>query len=458
MQKQLAIKIVMIFVIGLLVLIPTTMVQLKIYERQGYLEQARTSVAHSWTGAQSIVTPILVVPYQLSAGSTTGFYTAESMNAAEKQAVLLPDRMENRIDVANSSVFKGIYEVPVYNSDIRLAGLFSAKKIDKLISSIKSNPRFERLGVPYISIHISDVRGVNGAPQLTINDEQQTLSPGTQLDALAGGIHSELARFPETATDIKISLEVSLRGMGGLSFIQLADHSITEMQSDWPHPEFIGTSLPVDRAISSSGFNARWSSSQYSSNSADLLTTCIEVRNCHELLASASGVNFIEPVDVYLQSERSVKYAMLFIGLSFITFFIFEHIKQIKIHPIQYAFVGLAISVFYLLLISLAEHIAFHWAYCVAVMCCSGLILFYVSATLKSFKSALLFSLMIVVLYGLLYVIVQAEDFALLMGAILVFLVLAVLMTVTRKIDWYNLEVKDGAESKSPIYKASDVT
>ncbi|WP_250655098.1 cell envelope integrity protein CreD [Alkalimarinus coralli] len=444
MQKQLAIKIAIIFVIGLLVLIPTTMVQIKIYERQGYLEEARAAVARSWTGAQSLVTPILVVPYQLASGSKSGFYTEESIKASEKQALLLPDRMENKVDVANKSVFKGIYEVPVYNSDIRLKGLFSAEKINKFLNRIKNTPRFEGFGVPYLSIHVSDVRGISGAPSLTIDDEQTLLTPGTKLSALVGGLHGELESLIDNVQDINLSLELSLRGMGGLSFIQLADDSRTEMKSDWPHPEFTGTALPVDRNISSSGFTARWLTSQYSSNAADLLTRCIESLNCHELQASGSGVNFIEPVDVYLQSERSVKYAMLFIGLSFITFFIFEHIKKIRIHPIQYAFVGLAIAVFYLLLISLAEHIAFHWAYGIAVTCCSGLILFYAKVMLKSFKSALLFSLMIVVLYGLLYVIVQAEDFALLMGSILVFLVLTVLMTVTRKIDWYNLEAIEG--------------
>jgi len=138
--------------------------------------------------------------------------------------------------------------------------------------------------------------------------------------------------------------------------------------------------------------------------------------------------------------------------LSFITFFIFESIKRIKIHPIQYAFVGLAISVFYLLLISLAEHIAFHLSYGIAVMCCSGLLLFYVRYMLRSLRSALLFSLMIVVLYSLLYVIVQAEDFALLMGALLVFLVLTSVMYVTRKVDWYDLTTNDGRPvSKEPL-------
>ncbi len=158
-----------------------------------------------------------------------------------------------------------------------------------------------------------------------------------------------------------------------------------------------------------------------------------------EVSTASSGVAFIEPVDIYLQSERSIKYAVLFIGLSFITFFILEHMSRQPIHPIQYTFVGLAIAVFYLLLISLAEHLPFHWAYLTGVSCCSSLILFYVRYMLRSGLAAAGFGAMIVGLYALLYVIVQAEDFALLMGSVLVFGVLVALMYVTRDIDWYSI-------------------
>ncbi len=449
MQRQLAIKVIVILIIGIAILIPITMVKSKVYERQNYLDHAKHTVAQSWTGRQLVFTPVVVIPYHLSTSQTStkksGFYIEGQTTLSEKYQVILPTDITTTMDVVNNSVFKGIYEIPIYSSDITISGELLPTDLNDAISDIKAKAGFQSLGKPYISIYISDVRGVDKIPELTFNQQNITLHPGSQLTSLSSGLHGII---PEPLTElenkkINFTFDLSLRGMDGLSFISFADNATTKMNSDWPHPEFTGASLPIHRAISSTGFEATWSSTRYSNNSAELLIQCIETSNCHDLPISASGVDFIEPVDIYLQSERSIKYAMLFIGLSFITFFIFEHIKSIRIHPIQYAFVGLATAVFYLLLISLAEHIAFHWAYLISVTACSSLLLFYVKYMLKRFSSALLFSAMITLLYGLLYVIVQAEDFALLMGSLLVFIVLSTLMVITRKIDWYNLSMPD---------------
>ncbi|MGH1485761.1 MAG: cell envelope integrity protein CreD [Cellvibrionaceae bacterium] len=454
MQKQLAIKILVIVAIGIAIIIPINLVKHKIYERQGYLEQAKYAVAESWTGEQLLMTPILVIPYQLKAQPKTGFYTQNQQAVSteintKKLETIVPTNITGSINVSNKNVFKGIYEVPVYNSEISFSGQFSAEEIKGRITQIKSLPNYSNMEKAYISIHISDMRGIDERPKLTINKKLTDLYPGSQLSGLSAGLHSELQDDLSNIGSIDFNVLLSLRGMGSLSFITLADDSHINMQSDWPHPKFIGSSLPKDRSVSSSGFNAQWQSTRYSSNSFSSLKQCNNNNQCHALISSSSGVSFIDPVDIYLQSERSTKYAMLFIGLSFITFFIFEHIKQVRIHPIQYGFVGLSIATFYLLLISLAEHIAFHWAYLIGVTCCSSLLLFYVRYMLKKLSSALLFCVMTITLYGLLYVIVQAEDFALLMGAFLVFIVLATLMVVTRKIDWYSLSNTNESNNKA---------
>jgi inner membrane protein len=448
MQRQLALKILAVFVVGMLALIPISMVKYKVYERQGYLEQAKSAVAQSWTGEQLIITPVMVIPYRTVAQPASGFYTDKGQPIAAKQgssklSILLPDQLTNHIEVTNKNIFKGIYEVPVYGSRVVLSGKFSPEKLNLELENIRGLPQFDNMGAPYLAVHISDMRGIDQTPELQLNQVGVALQPGSKLPRLASGLHGSLGDDIIQQQALAFSLNVALRGMGSFSFVSLADDATTQLNSDWPHPEFIGSSLPKERNISSDGFSASWVSSRYSSNGAKLMDRCLNGDNCNTLIASSSGVNFIEPVDIYLQSERSIKYAILFIGLSFITFFIFEHITRQRIHPIQYAFTGLAISVFYLLLISLAEHIAFHWAYLIGVISCSSLILFYVRYMLRSILSAALFSAMIIALYGLLYVIVQAEDFALLMGSILVFLVLSVLMYVTREIDWYSLASQD---------------
>ncbi|MCL6416595.1 cell envelope integrity protein CreD [Aestuariirhabdus sp. Z084] len=449
MQRHLIIKITIIAILALLILIPVSMVKYKVYERQGYLNQARASVAKSWTGEQLIVTPVLVIPYQISTMASKVFYTDKGQSVvnnkiSKREKIVLPDQLTNRITVDNKTVSKGIYKVPVYDSQVELTGAFSAKKLQQALANINNTPGIENLGTPYLAVHISDMRGVDKAPELTINTATIALVPGSQLTSLPEGFHGFLSDSTALEAKQTFKIKLSLRGMGSFSFLPLADDASNQMASNWPHPEFIGASLPKDRTISAQGFTASWSSSRYSSNAESLLSKCLaNDTTCYELTNASSGVSFIEPVDIYLQSERSIKYAMLFIGLSFITFFIVEHITNLRIHPIQYAFVGLAISVFYLLLISLVEHISFGWAYLIGVICCCSLLIFYVRYMLHSLRSSLLFGLMIAGLYGLLYVIVQAEDFALLMGSILVFAVLAALMVATRHIDWYKLAPSD---------------
>lgn len=439
MQRQLAIKIVAISIIGLILLVPINMVKFKVYERQNFLEHAKASIARSRTAPQTLVTPLLVVPFYTTPSSSTGFYTAEQTQPPRQYRFLQPDSLQGNIQVKNENLYKGIYEIPVYKSDINLTGKFSQQKLDQTITDIKNTPRFQSHDQPFIMLHVSDVRGISKTPLLQVNGTPLVVNPGSQIDKLAAGLHAKLSAATNDSDFINFTFDMALDGMGSFSFVQLADEAKLNLQSNWPHPEFMGNTLPSERTISNTGFSAEWVTTRYSSNNKAIIERCLTEGNCSSLFGLSSGVRFIEPVDVYLQTERSLKYAILFIGLSFITFFIFEHLKNIRIHPIQYAFVGLALSVFYLLLISLAEHIAFHWAYLIAMFSCSGLLLFYLKHLLQSFKSALLFSAMLTTLHASLYVIVQAEDFALLMGSVLVFMVLTLLMFVTRKIDWYQL-------------------
>lgn len=439
MQKELGLKLLIIFLLGVLVLVPVAMVKHKIHERENFQHQASAAVSRSWTGEQVLVTPILVTPYQLSVQDQSGFIREGELGPVEKLSYLWPGKLAVNAEVQSRSVYKGIYEVPVYNSRVTIAGSFGEEQLRRHLERLERSRGFRELGEPFIVLCVSDMRGIDRTPKLLLNQESVALEPGSALGPLTGGVHVSLGDRAALERTIDFKLDLSLKGMGSLSFVPLADAASVEVGGNWPHPEFVGASLPDQRDISEAGFTASWVTSRYSVPAGGLLDTCLNEHNCVDLLNSSSGVRFIDPVDVYLQSERSVKYAILFIGLSFITFFMFENIARLPIHPIQYAFVGLAIAVFYLLLISLAEHIAFHWAYAIAALCCSGLILVYVVHILRSLRAAALFSAMISALYGVLYVIVGAEDYALLMGSILVFGVLAVLMYVTRRVDWYAM-------------------
>ena len=214
------------------------------------------------------------------------------------------------------------------------------------------------------------------------------------------------------------------------------------MPSAWPHPSFTGRILPdAGTRISREGFAAQWRTSHFATNLSQLHQRCVQSRQCDAFNQHSLAVSFVQPVDLYQTVERSVKYGFLFIGLTFAAFFLFEVLKRLAIHPVQYALVGLALAIFFLLLISLAEHLGFAAAYAIAAASCVTLIGYYVAHVLKSTRRGTLFGLALSALYGLLYVLLRVEDHALLMGSLLVFACVASVMVATRRVDWYAVAV-----------------
>jgi inner membrane protein len=211
------------------------------------------------------------------------------------------------------------------------------------------------------------------------------------------------------------------------------------MRADWPHPSFQGVFLPAKHEIAADGFHAQWRVSRYAAQGAERLGSCERVKPCPALLAQEIGVSFIEPVGVYLRLERASKYGFLFIGLTFIAFLLYELFQRLPIHPMQYALVGLALAMFFLLLTALSEHLAFALAYCAATLACVGLVGVYVGYVVRKALAGLGFAAVLAGLYGALYMLLTAEDYALLAGSLLLFALLAALMLATRKVDWYRL-------------------
>lgn len=435
MQKQFTIKILVIVALTLALLIPVSMVSYKVYERQAYKQDAHNFVSKSWAGTQTVFTPILLIKYRSLAQSKSGF---EIQKIFEKTILALPDSVIGNIYVDNKTIHKGIYDVPVYNSELSFSAHLSEEKLKRIIDSIRGRSEFDEILSAHIAIHVSDVGGIDKQPSLLLNGKAIALKPSSTISGLISGLHAPLS-FEQLEKDLNLEFKLGLRGMANLSFLQLAENASVTMESNWPHPQFSGTALPRDRNINKKGFTASWQQTLYASDAVGIFNSCLDSSDCGALLAKSSGVDFEEAVDVYLQTERSLKYAILFIGLSFMSFFIFEHVRGQRIHPIQYAFTGVALAIFYLLLISFAEHLAFSWAYALSAVACISLIIFYTRSVLQDRNAVALFALMLSSLYGLLYVIVQAEDFALLMGSLLVFVVISVLMLVTRKINWYDL-------------------
>jgi inner membrane protein len=288
---------------------------------------------------------------------------------------------------------------------------------------------------------------------------QPALYPGG-VDAAGAphGIHADLGVLPagKAPATHEFRIVLSLLGTERLDIVPAGAETTVSLASAWPHPSFSGRILPdAGTTISGEGFAARWRTSHFATNLAQLHQRCVQLRQCDAFNQHSLAVSFIQPVDLYQTVERSVKYGFLFIGLTFAAFFLFEVLKRLAIHPVQYALVGIALAIFFLLLISLSEHLGFAPAYAIAAGSCVALIAYYVGHVLKSMRRGAIFALALSALYGLLYVLLRMEDHALLMGALLVFACVTAAMVATRRVDWYALGANSPASTEPPARKSA---
>jgi inner membrane protein len=293
------------------------------------------------------------------------------------------------------------------------------------------------LGEAFLSIGVTDMRGIKDNISIKWDDISKAMEPGVEhADMLQSGIN---AKIPLSDTDVKnkihsFSLALNINGSGQLDFLPLGKRTDIRLSSAWSSPSFEGAFLPEEREISASGFTAHWKILHLNRNYPQQWTG-----NGYDVGPSAFGVNLLLPVNEYQKIMRTTKYAILFIALTFLAFYMIEIMSQRLVHAIQYLLVGFALCLFYALLLSLSEHLAFGLAYAIAAAACTVCIAGYARAVLHSIRLSALVSGLISVLYGFLYVVLQQEDYALLMGSIGLFIVLAGLMFITRKIDWYAL-------------------
>ena len=275
------------------------------------------------------------------------------------------------------------------------------------------------------------------------------VAAGSQLNFYASGYHSLLEPQVLKAAVLNFSSELQLKGMEQLAFVATAKDNRIQATSDWPHPAFDGAFLPISREISQQGYIAKWQTGMFSTNMQSILKQCFE-GNCSGFYDASFGVRHIQAVDIYLQSLRSVKYGLLVIVTTFCIFALYEILsKKINLHPIAYVLTGAALAIFFLLLIALSEHLTFAIAYSISSLACAGLIGFYVASQSQSKVYGLVLFVALNSLYSTLFFIIRSEDHALLSGTLLLFLLLSVIMFVTRKIDWYrvvNLEQKTQTE------------
>ncbi len=370
--------------------------------------------------------------------------------------MVLPSRADWDTNAATDFKRRGLFKALVYDLKASIAGRFEVPTRPALPGVGKGVKL--TWGTPFVSVFVSDTRGLSSTPQLTLDGTPLGFRNGSGLAGL-DGIHADAAGLaPGTARALPFSIGLSVRGTEAVDFVPLAETAWVTLDSTWPHPSFAGAFLPMprdrhmprDRQDRPAGFSARWEVSALATKAPAAFTAAArEGRAWKGDCRDAFGVRFIEPINVYSMADRALKYGFLFVALSFAAFFLFELLKSLRIHPAQYLLVGLALALFFLLLLSLSEQVPFALAYALAAGASIALQGFYLSHVLGSARRGLGFAGLLAALFGALYGLLINEDTALLMGSLLLFGLLALVMTITRRLDWYSVGPVDPGRPRS---------
>jgi inner membrane protein len=415
-----AIKAFIIFFLVLILLIPTVMVNGLINERHNRQSEVTDQISNSWGKAQVVTGPVIAIPYLGESKKTTYAY-------------ILPDKLKINGELLSEKLRRGIFSVPVYNAKLQLSGSFSADAMQ----SLSVPPSALDWQNALLLIELTDLNGIGNQVVLNWKGKQLQFNPNSLPEgAFSSSIQTAFPINPKDTASMngEFVFDLKLRGSESLSFSPLGKSTSVALNANWTNPSFDEAFPPATRRIDEKGFAATWEVQHL--NRSFPQAWIGDKFNAH---ASDFGVKLFMPTEVYQMSSRSVKYAILIIGLTFLIFYFIELSQRRPLHPLQYALIGLALCVFYTLLISISEQINFMLAYIIASALTIGLIVVYTAAAFKSRRIALLIGGALALLYSFIYVVISADDQALLMGSLGLFIILAIVMYVSTKINWQQL-------------------
>ncbi|MFN3528799.1 MAG: cell envelope integrity protein CreD [Bacteroidia bacterium] len=423
MKHAISLKLGIIAVLCLLLLIPATMIQSLIKEREHTSKSAAREVSSKWGGEQTLVGPIISIPYKQS------FRNGEGKLQSRKQyAHFLPEELQVNGTTSPQLLKRSIYKLVQYSSDLEFSGHFL--RPDFSVWNIADEDIL--WDEASISMSIPDFKGIKSQLILQSGEQSLALNPTDGLASPhANSLSARLAL--NRAGQIPFSVKLKLNGSESLQFVPIGKTTRVHLTGSWPSPVFDGNFLPDSRQVSAAGFEAQWQVLHLNRNFPQQW-----INRDFQFKSSAFGVWFRQPVEHYFMSHRAAKYALMFIALSFVVFFFVEVIHKKRLHPIQYLLIGFSICLFYMLLLSLSEQIGFGWAYLLAATGTIGLITGYTRAVMGGVRIPALIAGLLIGLYSYLYGILQLEDYALLLGSIGLFVIMAFLMYFSRKVNWYQ--------------------
>ena len=408
---KLWLKLTIIFALSLLLLIPQAIIQNMVDERRGTEMEANMEVCEKWGSSRTVRGPVLFIP-----GDT-----------ATNNVYLLPEVLDINGEVETKTLRRGIYDFSVYESPVSLSGTFALPK--ELNAEQVSHLKTDRAKLLF---SINDFKGFMDYPALSIGGKQVELqAEGMKLgndDALSCPV--EVKEILDGGS-VGFVLEVSLKGSNSISFVPVGRTTTLHITSDCTTPSFAGRYLPADRHVTDTGFTADWKVLALNRDFTQVMKGRTELAN-----VGTMDVELKVPVEQYQKTTRTIKYAYLIILLTFGVVFLVENRRRTPIHPVQYALVGIALVLFYTLLLAFSEHIGFGFAYLIAALMTVGLISAFIQGLLKHRNATLAVGGLLAVLYTFIYVIMQLESYALLVGSIGVFVILAVAMYASQKIKW----------------------
>jgi inner membrane protein len=445
MDKKLLFKIAAICFMSLVLLVPLALIEGQIRDRSQRQNEVQASIANSAAGEQTLVGPVIELRYReqveaLIPEGEAGQAGKTRLQMVERTLMLPPEKLVMTGETVVETRNRGIYQARLFRLGLGSSGHFIIKPLGEATGGriLEANAR--------LVLGIADPRGVNNDPEVVINGKlHRFASPGNkgkgEQESAIRRLSIDLGRLDlQRESRFDFSFPLQLTGTARLAIAPTGESNEIDLKSAWPHPNFGGRFLPSSRTVTKDGFGARWEISHLARNfEATLNPTRGEVLS----------IDFVDPVNVYLQSERAVKYGVLFIVLTFAGFFLTEILRRSPIHPMQYLLVGLALAIFFLLLIAFSEHLPFYAAYGLSAVACIGLITTYLAGALGGLRQGLAFGAGLTGLYGVLYGVLLSEDNALLMGSVLLFLALGVTMLATRRLDWYRLGTQLNADSES---------
>lgn len=433
-----AFKFFLVSFLILLLLIPLLMVTGLIAERENRARGVRAEIARLWGRPQQLSGPFLVVPYTVSGHVMDGNKRIET--TIERRAVFLPDKVDVKAKTKSKVLHRSIYRANVYEAQVAIEGRFNSPDLSEVAADAIS----VRWRDAIVAFALSDVSGLKQAAVMRVNGSQTIpFAPSLGVPAARqSGIHVRLAGAGDAVLPagdappraFTFNVDLTFSGSSTLDFTPAARETTVALEADWAHPGFSGSFLPVERKISDDGFSANWRVPHLARSVPQAWS--LAEQGIDRLNPYGFGVSYYLPIDFYDMVSRAVKYGILFLGLAFMAVFVLELLSGRSVHPVQYLMVGTALVFFYVLLLSLAEHIGFGWAYLVAAVAMATMLSIYVGRALDSARLGAIMAGVLAVTYALLYLILRLEDYALLAGALMGFVMLTFAMFATLKVDW----------------------